>query len=184
MKRRRAESLLRGAVIASVLICVGLLTRTQIRAYIAAAVVDLGYRLLRLPQIVLWVAPLLLVGAIVAFALFRAWGVRDVPAEEPQPTTGEGAVAPLARWIQRSPRSPFARACLIHELSELAAQLIVTTEPITRRQARVRVQTGEWTSDSVVRSFLCHRDADLPGRQFEPRFEYSLSVLERVSEEV
>lgn len=184
MKRKRTSVVALTLLTITIVVCSGLWVATQMRTHIASAFAGLCEHVRRLHQAVLWTASLLIAGSIAAVSLYRRWGIREATAEQENRCTGRGTLGLLTRWIRRSQRSPFARGYLLHELSDLAVQLISAREATRRTDARALFRTGEWTTDPIVQSLLCRRDEELTGQQFERQFEHTLSFLERFSEEV
>ncbi len=133
-----------------------------------------------LPQRLIWIAVAAL-GLVIAIALGRR------PRQPGQGITHAGSsahteVERLARLIEMSNRSAWARDVLARRLCETTAGLRALREGVQRGQAREEILAGCWPADTGVSEVLQPRHPDSDGR-YARELDRSLDSLERYARE-
>lgn len=141
------------------------------------------------PQLLLWMIPLLFV-AIIMSRRFIRWSKRDrskPPCRAQTLAPGEGELARLSRQIQRAHYSRFARVRLSRTLVEIGARLIAGKEGSTLGRARQQLTEGYWRNVEAVHRFLTprrHYTARQSGYDFEGSLRETIEHLEEFDERV
>lgn len=147
------------------------------------------YYLEFVPQLFLWMIPLLLVPLIIIRRAFR-WSQRD-RSTQPRRTQaiapGEGELARLTRQIHRARHSRFARVRLSRTLLEIGARLIAGREGTSLWRARQQLADGYWRNARSVHHFLIPRrqyTARQSGHDFERSLRKTVEHLEEFDRNV
>lgn len=145
----------------------------------------LRYYLSFVPQLLLWMIPLLFVSLIM---IRRSSLRRSQPDRPKQPrrtqaiAPGRGELAQLARQIRRAHHSRFARVRISRMLVEIGARQIATHEGTSLWRARQQLAAGYWRNAGNVHHFLTPR-RHYTARQSGPDFKRSLQETVRHLEE-
>lgn len=141
------------------------------------------------PQLILWMIPLLFVAVIMSRRFVR-WSRQDrssPPRRTPTPAPGEGELARLSRRIQRAHYSRFARVRLSRTLVEIGARLIAGKEGSSLGRARRQLAEGYWQNVEAVHHFLTprrHYTARQSGHDFEGSLRETVDHLEEFDKHV
>lgn len=145
------------------------------------------FYVLRLPQQLLWVVPLLLVGALLVRVAFRALGPQPRRTyQQPSTRVVVDELERLATTINYAQYRSFHRERVVNELSKITARLIARQEQIGVDEAQSRLEAGTWGDDPVVRAFFrtdkkkwrrAHRMA-----RFDEQLRHTVHILERYSQ--
>ena len=142
--------------------------------------------ILRLPQLLLWVVPVLVVALLVVRSLFVMPRFTRHRRRERLAQAGEGKLAEMIRRIQRTRVSRFARVRICRQLSDTAMRLLARRHGIPLEEARRRMRQGDWEADREIIGFLTpHRHHGRPtaGKGFLVQLAGTLAFLERFHRE-
>jgi hypothetical protein len=103
----------------------------------------------RLPQLIVWIAPLLFFVVLLIRAVVGTPSLRRQRAYPQHDRPDKGELARLARQIHHARVSRFARVHVCRRLSEIAIRLIARRTGVPLGQARAMLRTGQW--DAVER---------------------------------
>ena len=165
----------------------------QLRIRVLQPVIEayfvLRYYLEFVPQLFLWMIPLLLVSLImIRRAVRRSQRDRSTQPRRTQAIApGEGELARLTRQIPRAQRSRFARVRLSRTLVEIGARLIAGREGTSLWRARQRLADGYWRNARSVHHFLIPRrqyTARQSGHDFERSLQKTVEHLEEFDRDV
>jgi hypothetical protein len=141
----------------------------------------------RLPQLMLWVIPILITSAIL-FRLLFALPRREKPhRHERRPQAGDGKLAEMIRQIERSRVSRFARVRVCRQLSDSAMRLLARRHGVPIEEARRRLRNGQWEAEPSVVGFLTphlHHRRPAAGKGFLVQLAGALTFLERYRQEI
>jgi len=160
----------------------------ELRIHVLQPVIEawfiVRYYLEFIPQLFLWMIPLVLV---IIITLRRA--VRWTRPEESLASRGthaaapaEGELATLAQQIRRAQHNRFARVRVSRTLVEIGARLIAGREGISLRHARQRLADGYWQPARSVHHFLIprrHYTARQTGHDFSQSLQQAVEHLEK-----
>ncbi len=141
------------------------------------------------PQLILWMIPLLFVAVIMARRFVR-WSRQDRsshPGRTQILAPGEGELAQLSRQIQRARHSRFARVRLSRTLVEIGARLIAGKAGSTLGHARRQLAEGYWRNVDTVHRFLTprkHYTSRQSGHDFEHSLQETVEHLEEFDQHV
>ena len=161
--------------------------RAAILAPLLQAFYLIRFYVVRLPHQLVWVAALLVVGALLARVTFRALGPPPQKASKRQ--SAGAAVDELERLavvIDRAGVRPFYRELVTNVLTGIFARMIARQERIPLVEARANLAAGKWGDDPVVQAFF-HIDKKKRRRthrtvRFEEQLRRTVSFLERYSQ--
>lgn len=124
------------------------------------------------PQLFLWLIPLILVSLImIRRTLRRVRGDRSKELRRASAIApNEGELARMAQQIRRAHNSRFARVRVARTLVEIGARLIAGREGTSLPQARQQLADGYWRKAGPVHHFLIprrHYTARQTGHDFE-----------------
>jgi len=149
----------------------------------------LRYYLEFVPQLFLWMIPLLFVSLIMIRHAVR-WSQRDrstQPRGAQAVALGEGELAQLAWRIHRAHHSRFARVRLSRTLVEIGARLIARREGTSLWRARQQLDDGYWRDVGSVHHFLIprrHYTARQSSHDFERALRETVEYLEEFDRNV
>ena len=165
----------------------------ELRIYVLQPAIEayfvLRYYLEFIPQLFLWMIPLLFVCLIMIRRAVR-WSQRDrstQPRRVQAIAPGEGELARLARQIHRAHHSRFARVRLSRTLVEIGARLIAGREGASLWRARQQLADGYWRNAGPVHHFLIprrHYTARQSGHDFERSLRETVEYLEEFDRNV
>lgn len=141
------------------------------------------------PQLILWMIPLLLVVGIMIRRFIR-WSQQDRskrPRNRQTIAPGEGELARLALQIHRAHHNRFARVRLSRTLAEIGARLIAGKEALSLWQARQQSADGYWRDAEAVHRFLTprrHYTARQSGHDFDNSLQETVQHLEEFDDHV
>ena len=146
------------------------------------------FYVLRLPQQLLWVVPLLVVGVFLVRVAFRALGPRPRHTHLQPPTrVVVDELERLAATINHAQHSSFNQKRVVNELSKITARLIARHEQIRINDAQRCLGAGTWGDDPVVQAFFRtdkkkrRRRARRTDR-FNEQLQHTVHILERYSQ--
>jgi len=135
------------------------------------------------PQIFLWLIPLILASLIMIRRTVSP--IRRDRSKEPRRASAialdEGEVARTARQIHRAHNSRFARVGVRRTLVEIGTRLIAGREGASLPQARQQLADGYWRKAGTVNHFLIprrHYTARQTGHDFERALREAVEHLE------
>jgi len=141
---------------------------------------------LRLPQLLLWVVPVLVVTLLVVRSMFVMPRFAGRRRRGRVAQAGEGKLEEMIRQIQRTRVSRFARVRICRHLSDTAMRLLARRHGIPLDEARRRMRQAEWEADRKIIAFLTpHRHHGRPtaGKGFLVQLAGTLTFLERFHRE-
>ena len=165
----------------------------ELRIHVLQPVIQ-AYVLLRyyvefVPQLFLWMIPLLLVSLIMIRRAVR-WSQRGrlTQPRRTQPIAPrEGELARLTRQVHRAHHSRFARVRLSRTLVEIGARLVAGREGTSLWRARQQLADGYWRNARSVHHFLIPRrqyTARQSGHDFERSLRKTVEHLEEFDRNV
>jgi len=141
----------------------------------------------RLPQLLLWVIPIL-VTSIVLFRLLLALPrLKQQNRRDRTPRAGDGKLAETIRQIQRTRMSRFARVRICRQLSDSAMRLLAKRYAVPIEEARRRLRSGDWEADPAVIGFLTphlHHRRPTAGKGFLVQLARTLTFLEQYRQQI
>ena len=154
--------------------------REQVRTLFVVPIVQ-GFYIIRryvdrLPQLVVWIVPLLLVVVLPARAMFGRPSQSEHRRRPHHDQPEKGDLARLARQIHRSRLSRFARVHIARRLFEVAIRLMARRTGVSLDEARSTLRAGSWEACEGVGSFLVpQRHYGRTQADFLARLERALS---------
>jgi len=161
--------------------------RAAILAPLLQAYYLVRFYVVRLPQRLVWVVPLLSVGALLVRVAFRALGPPPKKASRRRPTNVPvDELEQLATAIDRAGYRPFCRKRVTNELAGITARMIARQERIPLAEARANLEAEKWGGDPIVQAFF-RTDKKKRRRarrtvRFEEQLRRTVSFLERYSQ--
>ena len=141
------------------------------------------------PQLYLWMIPLLIV-ALIMVRRFIRWAKTDRSTQirrDPIIAPGEGELARLTQQVHRARHSRFARVRLSRSLVEIGTRLIAGREGTSLWRARQQLADGYWRSHPSIHQFLTprrHYTTRQSGSGYEQSLRETIEHLEDFSDHV
>lgn len=141
----------------------------------------------RLPQLLLWILPILVASMLLFQLLLALPRLKQHHHRGRPPQAGDGKLAEMSRQIQRTRVSRFARVRVCRQLSDSAMRLLARRYCLSIEEARTLLRDGQWEADPSVISFLTphvHHQRPSAGKGFLIQLARTLTFLERYRQEI
>jgi len=141
----------------------------------------------RLPQLLLWVIPIVITGGVLFRLLLARPRLKQQSRGKRQPQARDGKLAEMIRQIQRTRVSRFARIRVCRQLSDSTMRLLARRSGVPIEEARRQLRSSDWDAEIEVKRFLTphlHHRRPAAGKGFLVELHRVLTFLERYRQQI